>query len=111
MVAIGMLISDVSPLRTRYSGRMTSVQNLPGVDDRRMDELIALKAACNLEVPREFADISLLVREFKLWLGQASDDADRLYRRFVLLTVTDGNVADRDAATLRKAIDDIYRGI
>lgn len=91
-----------------------SVVNLPGVDDREMDRLIALRAACQIVAPpSEFAEVDLFVHEFRGWLNQSLGEADKLYRRYVLLLVTEGRrgVADRDAAKLRKTIDDIYRKI
>lgn len=89
-----------------------SVTNLPGVDDREMDRLIALRAACQMVgPPSEFADVDLFVHEFAGWLKAAHSESDKLVRRYVLLLVTNGRsgVADRDAAKLRKTIDDIYR--
>ncbi|MGJ7908692.1 hypothetical protein SAMN04487905_12122 [Actinopolyspora xinjiangensis] len=91
-----------------------SVVNLPGVDDREMDRLIALRAACNVVgPPSEFAAVDLFVHEFRGWLAQSTGDSDKLFRRYVLLLVTEGRsgVADRDAAKLRKTIDDIYRKV
>ncbi|RCW45143.1 hypothetical protein DFQ14_103107 [Halopolyspora algeriensis] len=91
-----------------------SVTNLPGVTDRDMDRLIALRAACQIVgPPSEFAAVDLFVHEFRDWLNQSTGDADKLYRRYVLLLVISGRsgVADRDAAKLRKTVDDIYRKI
>lgn len=92
----------------------TAVQNLPGMDDREMDRLIALRAACNMTgAPAEWDDIDLFVWEFRGWLKESNGDTDKLFRRYVLLQVTHERrgVADRDAGKLRKLVDDIYRKI
>ncbi|SFE16427.1 hypothetical protein SAMN04487819_108282 [Actinopolyspora alba] len=54
--------------------------------------------------------VDLFVHEFHGWLSESSGGADKLFRRYVLLFVTDGRagVSDQDAAKLRKTVDDIY---
>lgn len=91
-----------------------AVVNLPGFDDREMDRLIALRAAREVSGPiAEYADVEPFVHEFREWLRESLDETDKLYRRYVLLVATweRRGVADRDAAKLRKLIDDIYRKI
>lgn len=91
-----------------------SVVNLPGVDDREMDRLIALRAACQVVgPPGDFSAVDSFVHEFRGWLAQSTGDPDKLFRRYVLLLTTSGRsgVGDRDAAKLRKTIDDIYRKV
>lgn len=89
-----------------------SVVNIPGVDDREMDKLIALRAACQIVgAPGEVNAVSYFVHEFKGWLKASISDADRLVRRYVLLLLTQDRKGfpDRESAKLRKLIDDIYR--
>lgn len=91
-----------------------AVTNLPGMDDRAMDRLIALRAARQVAGPiAEYADVEQFVYEFRGWLRESTGESDKLYRRYVLLVVTweRRGVADRDAAKLRKLVDDIYRKI
>ena len=88
--------------------------NLPDMDDREMDRLIALRAACQITgAPAEWDDIDLFVWEFRGWLKEAKGDADRLFRRYVLLQVTHERrgVSDRDIKQLRKLIQDVYAKI
>lgn len=88
--------------------------NLPGLDDREMDRLIALRAACNITgAPSEFGDIDLFVWEFRGWLKESKGDSDKLFRRYVLLQVTHERrgVSDREVKALRKLLQDVYSKI
>ena len=88
------------------------VQNLPGLDDRRMNELIVLRAVQQVVGPiTAWDDIDRLVYDFKKWLEQASDEANLLYRRYVLLVATQERrgLADRDLNKVRQVIDEIAR--
>lgn len=91
-----------------------AVVNLPGTDDREMDRLIALRAAREVSGPiSEYSDVEPFVHEFRGWLRESTGESDKLFRRYVLLVVTAERrgIADRDAAKLRKLVDDIYRKI
>lgn len=91
-----------------------AVVNLPGLDDREMDRLIALRAARQVSGPiAEYGDVEPFVHEFRGWLRESSGENDKVYRRYVLLIATweRQGVADRDAAKLRKLVDDVYRKI
>lgn len=88
------------------------VQNLPGLDDRRMNELIVLRAAQQVVGPiTDWDDISDLVYDLKKWLEQASTDADLLYRRYILIVATQERrgVPARDVAKVRQVLDKVYR--
>lgn len=90
------------------------VQNLPGLDDRRMNQLIVLRAAQQVVgAITAWDQVDALVYDFRKWLENAADDADLLYRRYVLLVATQErrNVPHRDLTNVRKVIDDLYRKV
>jgi hypothetical protein len=93
-----------------------AVTNLPGLDDRKMDELIALRAACQVTGPPAEARVAKpYIDEFTRWLKDSTSTADRLVRRYVLLVVTEGRSAlgtsDRDSSDVARLADELYRKV
>ena len=87
------------------------VQNLPGLDDRRMNELIALRAAQQVVgTITAWRDVEHLVHDLTKWLDESSDE-NLLSRRYVLLVATQERrgLADRDFNKVRQVVDEIYR--
>ncbi|MCI2421544.1 hypothetical protein MOQ72_29325 [Saccharopolyspora sp. K220] len=92
------------------------VTNLPGLDDRRMDNLIALRAACQVSgPPAESRVVRPYIDEFTRWLSGSTSNSDRLIRRYVLLAVTEGRSAlgtsDRDSSDVARLADEVYRKV
>lgn len=87
------------------------VQNLPGLDDRKMNELIALRAAQQVVgTITAWRDVEHLVHDLAKWLDESSDE-NLLARRYVLLVATQERrgLADRDFNKVRQVVDEIYR--
>ncbi|MFC7342052.1 hypothetical protein [Saccharopolyspora griseoalba] len=93
-----------------------AVVNLPGLDDQKMDDLIALRAACQVTgAPTEWRDAKPYTHEFERWLRASKDNADRLVRRYVLLVVTEGRStlgnSESDAGDVARLVEEFYRKI
>lgn len=93
-----------------------AVTNLPGLEDRKMDNLIALRAACQVTGPPAASqDVRPYVDEFTRWLDGSVSAADRLVRRYVLLAVTDGRSAlgssEQDASGVARLAEELYRKV
>ena len=93
-----------------------AVTNLPGLDDRKMDNLIALRAACQVTgPPADAGTVKPYIDEFTRWLDDANTTADRLVRRYVLLAITENRSAlgtsERDASDVARLAGELYRKV
>lgn len=76
-----------------------------------MDKLIGLRAALAvLGSLHDKREVEYLMAQFVPWLENSHDDADKLVRRYVLMTVTEGYTAgaESDPVKLRKLVESVY---